>query len=279
MECAIRPFDTLDEYQECVRLQEEVWGKGFSEKVPVAILMIARKFGGVSAGAYDGGGRLLGFVFGITGLEGNEPVHYSDMLAVRPEVRDRGLGVRLKAHQRSEMLARGVRRSYWSFDPLQAKNAYFNFAKLGVLVREYVPEMYGDTGSPLHRGLGTDRFIAEWNLASRRVRERIEGTADLPGLDLLDHSRGILGVRSAGSLPAPGTPRLGREDELLRLPIPSRIGLIQREEPALARAWREATREAVIPYLRRGYTVRDFVRGEALSHYLLAPLAAGEVPE
>ena len=105
----IRPFETLDELRACVELQEETWGPGFTEKVPVSLIKVSQRLGGVAAGAWDERGNLLGFVFGITGIEGRRPVHWSDMLAVRPELRNEGLGWRLKTYQRRVLLDRGVR--------------------------------------------------------------------------------------------------------------------------------------------------------------------------
>ena len=52
-----------------------------------SILLVAQKVGGVAAGAFDGQGKLMGFVFGLTGVENGAIVHWSDMLAVRPEPR------------------------------------------------------------------------------------------------------------------------------------------------------------------------------------------------
>ena len=48
------------------------------------------------------------------------------MLAVRPESQDTGLGMRLKAYQRGELIAKGITRMLWTYDPLEAKNAHFN---------------------------------------------------------------------------------------------------------------------------------------------------------
>ena len=104
-EYVIRPFETMEQFRECVALQEATWGHGFSERVSPAILKIGQILGGVSSGAYDADNRLVAFVFGLTGLRDGEVVHWSDMLAVRPEVRDGGLGRRLKAYQRDQVLS------------------------------------------------------------------------------------------------------------------------------------------------------------------------------
>ena len=179
----IRPFATIDEYRDCVALQEATWGVGFSERVAPAILKVSQILGGVSAGAYDVEGRLVGFIFGMTGLRDGALVHWSDMLAVIPEARDAGLGRRLKLYPRDEVLGRGVACLHSTFDPLQSRNAHLNFFKLGIVVREYQADMYGQTDSPLHRGIGTDRFIVSWLLRSDRVRARLEtGQAELVAL-------------------------------------------------------------------------------------------------
>ena len=64
--------------------------------------------------------------------------------------------------QREDALARGIPLIEWSFDPFEAKNAYFNLERLGAIVRNYVPNMYGIRESLLDGDLPTDRCIAEW---------------------------------------------------------------------------------------------------------------------
>ena len=49
----IRPFETMQEFHDCVELQEQTWGRGFSERVPTAILKVSQILGGVAAGAYS----------------------------------------------------------------------------------------------------------------------------------------------------------------------------------------------------------------------------------
>ena len=47
-EFTIRPFASIAEFEECVRFQEETWGEGFSERVPVAILKVSLRLGGIA---------------------------------------------------------------------------------------------------------------------------------------------------------------------------------------------------------------------------------------
>jgi len=231
--------------------------------------MVSQILGGVSAGAYNAQGRLVGFVFGMTGLRDGELVHWSDMLAVRPEARDTGLGRRLKLYQRDQVLARGVEKMHWTFDPLQARNAHLNFSKLGIVVREYAENMYGQTDSPLHRGIGTDRFVALWLLGSDRVRDHLETGPDETLVKEIDDLPAALGAELKGAHPRPGTPDIELGNDRVRVAIPSDIGSIMDDDLALALEWRIATRVVLQHYLGSGYEVRGFVRGRDTSQYLV----------
>ena len=242
----IRDLKSAADMQACVALQRATWGEHFSEIVPGAILQVVQYVGGVAAGAFADHGELVGFVFGISGIEpgstGVIPVHWSDMLAVRKEFRNQGIGERLKRYQRDVLLARSVQKIYWSFDPLDAKNAYVNFVRLGVIAREYRIDMYGQTDSPLHQGIGTDRLIVIWPIASERVARRLDGV----------HKP----IHAAHAV---------------RIDVPLNIHDINAREPAVARDWRMGTRAAFTDWLQQGYVVVDFVREETRGSYLLVP--------
>lgn len=266
----VRALNALAEFQAAVALQELTWGPGFSERVPVSLMKVSQRLGGVAAGAYDGEGVLVGFVFGLPGWENGSPVHWSDILAVRPEIRDSGVGTRMKAYQREVVLAAGAARMYWTFDPLESRNAYLNFAKLGVVVREHVRDMYGQSDSPLHRGIGTDRFIALWLLETPRVEGRLGGREPPPDLDALSDVPRVLGSRPGkdGAHPEPGE-RADTDGARALVAIPADIQAVKADAPHTAARWREATRPIFVDYLARGYEIRELVRGGEVSHYLL----------
>jgi predicted GNAT superfamily acetyltransferase len=254
----LRRLESQSDYDEAVALQEETWGAGFTDRVPAAILRVAQKVGGVSAGAFDAQGRLVGFVFGLTGVRDGRLVHWSDMLAVRDEARGRHLGERLKHYQRALVRAVGVDLMYWTFDPLVARNAHFNLNRLGAVVAEYVPDLYGsNTGSVLHGTLPTDRFIARWDLADpdpaatpRNAATPASTAGDAPHAIVAGDSR----VQLTTPLPdAPG----------VRVRIPHDIERVLATDPDAALAWRLATRDAFRHYLARGYRVTGFDRGDA----------------
>jgi len=266
----IRPFGTTEEYRACVDLQENTWGHGFSERVAPAILKVSQILGGVASGAYDAKGRLVGFVFGMTGQRDGEVVHWSDMLAVVPEARDSGLGRQLKAYQRDEVMSRGVEKMFWTFDPLQARNAHLNVNKLGIVVREYAENMYGDTDSPLHRGIGTDRFVALWLLPSQRVRDRLAGGEPEPLAPTCPMA--LTSTKTVGRHPRPAVPDTSLGTDTVGIVIPSDIGTMMDEDLGLAVEWRQATRVSFRHYLAAGYEVTGFRRGPNVSMYALTPL-------
>jgi predicted GNAT superfamily acetyltransferase len=263
----IRPLRTHAEFEQCIRLQKDTWGETFSELVPIAILKVSPRICGVTAGAFDPEGRLAGFVFGMTGVQEGRLVHWSDMLAVRPEARDTGLGSRLKEYQREAVRALGVEVICWTYDPLVAKNAYLNLCRLGARPTEYVPDMYGpDTDSELHRGLGTDRFVVAWE---------VERPAPPAGEGLPEER--VLESPVVNPLDPRGEPSL-REDidytlePYLRVQIPADIQAVQAASLERAALWRRSTRGAFLASLERGYRVVGFHRAaaEPFGCYILA---------
>ena len=251
----IRRLATLEEFLEACTIQEETWGAGFSERVPGAILNVAQRIGGVTAAAFGPDGRMLGFVFGLTGFKDGKLVHWSDMLAVRVEARGRHLGDRLKHFQRLRCLEIGVESMLWTFDPLVARNAHFNINRLGARAAEYAADMYGsNTGSTLHGMMPTDRIIASWELRGAT-----------PLADVPEHVRRAPVHRDAPivtPLDDAGVPAFVEADApVVLVQIPRDIQEVRLADPSLALAWRHATRAALVSYMERGYTVTGFDRG------------------
>jgi hypothetical protein len=159
-EIFVRKCESMEEFHRCVELQRRVWGEADLEVEPATMFVVAAQTGGQTLGAFAGG-RLVGFTLAVAGLRGRVPYLHSHMTGVDNEYRDRGVGRMLKLFQREEALGRGIRLIQWTFDPLELRNAHFNLNRLGVICREYHANLYGVTTSPLHRGLATDRLVAE----------------------------------------------------------------------------------------------------------------------
>ncbi|WP_419948413.1 GNAT family N-acetyltransferase [Candidatus Palauibacter sp.] len=249
-----RELETLDELRACVSLQQTTWGEGFADIVPASVLQVSQKIGGLAGGAFEDG-RLIGFVYSLFGRFEGIPAHWSHMLAVEPAARGRGLGRELKLFQREAVRASGIGTIFWTYDPMVARNAHVNLNRLGATVLRYVPNMYGsDTGSPLHAGGDTDRFIVRWDLdgpeTRRALREGSARSAERLAVPLPDPARVVPrpddAERDGDGLPG--------GDEIF-VEIPANVESLSPDR-SLVR-WRETVRDAVSTYLRRGYEVQS----------------------
>ncbi len=219
------------------------------------MLLVAQKLGGVCAGAFDESGRMLGFVFGVTGLKDGALVHWSDMLAVHPDAQGQKLGERLKEYQREQCRELGIATIYWTYDPLVARNAHLNLSRMGARAEEYVEAMYGEgTNSPLQGDMPTDRFVVAWpvdpSLAAAALGAIPEGTPLVVAAD-------------ASELTFVDAPSVA-------VRVPRDISALAASDIAQARRWRMATRHAFSHYLARGYRVAGFVADTDGGRYLLS---------
>jgi predicted GNAT superfamily acetyltransferase len=303
----IRDLRTIDELNQLKAVEKEVWGMAEEDAIPLTIAVALRAAGNIFVGAFeqkhDGGkparqeksekekpekeksGRekMVGFAFGFLGREHGQTTIHSHMLAVLDAYRHLDLGAKLKHAQRERALAMGVHEMTWTFDPLQSRNAHFNFAKLGVLSDTYKVDFYGpETSSKLHRN-GTDRLWVRWLLSSRRVRDRVAGkSARAETLDALRLLAPLVRFDGKGK---PVRAELGEAlaRERVSIEIPGEILSVEAADMGLAREWREATRWAFRESLRAGFFVSEFcrsVRGQqGPGAYLLQRGNLGEMAE
>ena len=236
----IRQVETFAELRAVEEMQKEVWGVPDLDVVPLTHLIAAQAAGGVLLGAFDRE-TLVGFVYGFVAQEDGEIAHHSHMLAVKRAYRNFNLGYKLKLAQREAVLAQGINLITWTFDPLQSLNAYFNFAKLGVIADRYVVNFYGAEAASFLHQTGTDRFWVKWMLNSERVVQRLSATK----------------------------PVLEDPADKIVVEIPGNINEVQQENPEAACHWREQTRKAFTEALDEGYVVRDFYREADKGVYIL----------
>ena len=293
----IRALSTIDDCRVVAALEKEIWGyAGVNEVIPAAVLVASVKRGGVVLGAFDAAGAMQGYAYAAAALKEGRPAQWSHALGVIPAARDRGLAAALKMAQRQHALRLGVDLIEWSYDPLQASSAHLNFSKLGIVVEEYVENMYGDSSSPLHAGIPTDRFVAEWHLTTPHVERRLDAAARAaaaPGASRPDGTRRApapIGVRDSAVLAAvlvnasgegrewlePGAAILDADAARVLVEIPTNVTEMLTAEPDLAHEWRVSTRNIFQAYLSRAYRVVDFfvAREHGRGHYLLARAAS-----
>lgn len=175
----IRLCSGVEEFSRCVALQRETFALPEIEISPVRHFIVTEHAGGFALGAFSAG-ELIGFVLSVPAFFGGERFFYSHMAAVKRDFQSSGVGARLKWAQRDEALKRGVRFLKWTFQPVQARNAFFNLEKLGVTIRHYEPNFYGTDYATVSEqrekiGLDSDRLFAEWHLESEKVRRLAGG--------------------------------------------------------------------------------------------------------
>ncbi len=236
----VRKCESLEEFQRCVELQREIWGEADLEVEPATMFVVAAHTGGEVLGAFDGN-RMVGYTLAVAGLRDRVSYLHSHMTGVLGEYRNRGVGRQLKLFQRTEALSRGIRLVQWTFDPLELRNAHFNLNRLGAICRKYQPNLYGVTTSPLHRGLATDRLLAEWHLDCARVVAAIEDLAKDP-------------------LEAPAT-----------IELPAELERWQHEDAPQVAVVQARVREEFTKWFAKGYAAVALRTGPGNSAYLLAP--------
>jgi predicted GNAT superfamily acetyltransferase len=232
---------THEELRACQAIERAVWNDPILE-VPFTLYVVVVETGGQMIGAFEGG-RMLGFTFAVAGLRGKEPYIHSHMTAVLAEARNRGIGRGLKLFQRDDALARGIDRVEWTFDPLEIKNAYFNLMRLGAVVRRFLPNCYGITGSPLHAGLPTDRLVAEWDLRGERTERCLRNQAPVD----------TFSARAE------------------RIALPKSIGELKQNDPAAALQIQSRVREEFQQWLDRGYAAVALEINGDTAQYVLEP--------
>jgi len=250
----IRLVRSHDEFAACEAMSRDIWGAAERNVVPRELLLTIQLNGGLVHGAFAPDGRLVGFCFALLGRRDGQLRLCSHQLGVIAELRGGGIGIALKKAQRADALRLGYELVTWTFDPLEARNAYINLHRLGCIARLYDRDHYGAMEDELNRGLPSDRFEAEWWL--RRPRP-----TRTPGDPLV-----ILEVGQRGE------PRRVRADlspgRTVLIGIPADIQAVKRQSLELALAWRIESRNAFEAAISAGLAAVDFQRQGA---YLMAP--------
>src|SRR5215211_5834859 len=168
-ETTVRECTTIEEFDRCVQLQREAFGLPDLELSPRRHLIVSRRAGGWTLGAFAGD-RMVGFVHHLAAVRGDEIFGYSHVMAVAKDYQNKGVGARLKWAQRERALHDGRKLIKWTWDPLLARNAHFNLNRLGATVENYLNDFYGvDYGADERLGLPSDRLSATWDIDSPRV--------------------------------------------------------------------------------------------------------------
>ena len=243
MNYVIRPCTARKELAACVTLQKQIWGYSDLEVYPTRLFVNLGQIGGHVLAAFTPAGRAVGFVASMPAWRDGHHYYHSLSLGVLPEHENRGLGRALKLEQRRLVLRAGIDRIEWTFDPLRAKNAFFNIVRLGAVCRRYVADHYGSVDSRFQKGLPSDRLVAEWRLRSPRVRRALGGDP----------------------------PRSLRRKSAAEIAIPGDIEFLKKRDASHARAIQSNLREQFAACFAQKLEITGFALEGATAKYLLDP--------
>ncbi|MGI9017262.1 MAG: GNAT family N-acetyltransferase [Euzebya sp.] len=257
--CVIALLEDMGTIALAADLFDQVWQ---ARAVMPSNLIRAIQFGGgyVSGAFVEDEMRGASVAFLGTSHQADDPVmtlhsHITGVLGA-----DRGIGYALKLHQRQWCQQHGVNTISWTFDPLIARNAYFNLAKLGAIGTAYLTDHYGEMADGINAGQGSDRLLARWDVGATRAPTRPALPAD-PPIVVLDRD-------TAGEPVA--TDVNGSPHEVLAIAAPADILRLRRRNPSLAHRWRRAVRDHLIPLMAAGYQATGMTRD---GYYLLTRTA------
>jgi predicted GNAT superfamily acetyltransferase len=231
------------------RLFEEVWRPAEGDPPPVTagLLRALAHSGAYVVGAFAGT-RMVGASAGFFTAP-PDPVLHSHITGVAPGGQHRGIGFALKVHQRAWALARGVPEVVWTFDPLVARNAWFNLAKLGALPTEYLEDFYGPMTDAINEGMASDRLLLAWRLDDPAVAAACAGRPRQPGPVPAEAALAV----------GPDLDPVAAETDApaVTVALPPDV---ERLAPERRRAWRAAVRQALGGRLAAGAAVAGFLR-------------------
>ena len=260
----VRRLKDPEEYRMVTEAEVSVWGViDYTSVVAHHVLIAADRRGGLVLGAFEKDtGRMVGFVFGFPAISPDGKLyHYSHMTGVVPEYRYKGLGYILKLMQREYVLKQGLDLIAWTYDPLQSPNARFNIGKLGVIVRKFYINYYGELRDSINIGMPTDRFEAEWWIKSKLVEGKLKGLLRPPTLDTLIKLGGevVTNVEFSNNLPVLTNYNLDINSKLVLIEIPEDLSKLRSDNNLLLK-WRLGLREVFNRYLNElNYVVVEFV--------------------
>jgi predicted GNAT superfamily acetyltransferase len=216
--------------------------------------------GNLPYGAFAGA-EMVGYVLGFLGHDADGPHVHSHMLAVRPGGRSKGVGYALKMAQRAQAIDLGVSVVRWTYDPMLARNAYFNLQKLGAYADGFHRNFYGRMDDALNRGDRSDRFVVRWDLDRLAPVFRQPDGRSVP----------VLG-RTDADPPRPkrvADPTVEGDLVGAIVDIPPDYPELRERDPALASEWRDACAQTFEDCIAAGMVAVELDR-HSYSYFFVA---------
>ena len=258
---ALRPLTTVEDADALNHVIGTTWGGQHLDREVVRALAVS---GNVAWGAVAGG-ELVGFVLGWAGVDEDGLHVHSHMLASVPDRRHRGVGYALKLAQRAQALDQGIEVVRWTFDPLVARNAWFNLGKLGAVIDRFARSFYGEMADDINRGERSDRCFVRWDL---RPAPGPWGVVSVP-----DGLAPVLGRHGVPAEPESGEAPVG---DVAIVEVPAEYHGLRSTDPGLAQRWRDATADAIETCLAAGMVGAAFWRERSAYLFSRTPLVRAQ---
>ncbi|KAA9163642.1 GNAT family N-acetyltransferase [Amycolatopsis acidicola] len=251
----LREVAELAELEAVYRLFDVIWRPDpANPPVTTELMRALTKAGNYVGGAYAGD-ELVGACVGFFGTPAGEVMH-SHIAGVSPSMAGRHVGLALKLHQRAWALPRGISVIEWTFDPLVARNAYFNLGKLAAVAAEYLPNFYGGMRDNINGTDETDRLLVHWPISAPEVTAACAGTPHLVHADAELCRGAVVALDRADGGPVRGS----LAGDTLLVAVPRDIETLRRADPTTAGQWRLAVRETLGSLLAEGARIKGFDR-------------------
>ncbi len=264
---SLKRLNSVEDMTAIQKVEQMVW-----ESSPALVndTVAAIRNGGIAIGAYINE-EMVGFIFAFPGYKNGTVYLHSHKMGVNPNYRKLGIGRKLKEMELKIANDIGYRLIDWTFDPLEGTNAYLNLHRLHAIAPHYIENCYGPMDDKLNYGLPTDRFIAEWWIASKHVNK------EQPWLSKIKFDENKVLLRT--DINKEGLPIIisrncehsiisqETDNEIWFLPIPSNFQQIKKVDAELAKSWRLGTRSIFKMLMNEGYTAADVLRISGYTTY------------
>ncbi len=258
-----RILHTMDELEQVVDLQLDVWRMNPRNTVPAALMHVFTANRGLVMGAYEGE-KMVGLLVSLPANDGQEWILWSHMTGVHPDYQNRRIGVELKLRQRQWALENGYQTIRWTADPLIPGNANFNLGLLGrdacLYINTYHVNFYGDMDDDINRGMPSDRIEATWRIGQPSLHAPV--------------SAQIVSLLAASDAGHPAiSDKCGQWDEPeYRVDLPRHYESLKTTDKPTLLAWRLAVRDVLQAGFANGYAAVGFIHDNTGRAYILKRL-------
>ncbi|MCK5584621.1 hypothetical protein KAJ02_00950 [Candidatus Bipolaricaulota bacterium] len=259
MTIAVKQLQSLEDLRKAVTLQQTVLGEQSHLTWWLPHLLHIQQSGGLLLGARETAPKVSDMFHGIlidliAEVDGY-PARRTVAWGVDPQLRNCGIGMRLRESERRSLQKLGVDLVYWDVDALSSVKLHVALNKLGGIVTACSSNGLGSSNDANTPGLVTDCVRVEWWIDSPRVTGRMEHGLPLVHQQIRLHEMDVLtkttllptGVRGLIDCEQRAT-----ADHVLA-EIPENLADLQERDYEAAIQWRSRSRNLIEQLFQLGY--------------------------